>query len=219
MEYLTSLGRSVALFALLCVFLPACGLFGDREDPPPEEEIELTGRIVFASEATGEYQLHVMNADGTDRRPLTFSGEEGSSAVDPAWSPDGRRIAFSTFYRTDLYVMNADGSDVQRLTEGGTTESFAWSPDGKYIIASLDKELFLLDIASGIANRINPDVPDTLKLFTTAWPSAGPYLLLSTLDYPNYTLFVLDVETGQTERVPFDPEPLLGADWFTEVGG
>jgi len=56
--------------------------------------------------------------------------------VGPAWSPDGRQIAFVSD-RTgapQLYVMNADGSGVRRLTfDGAYNTSPSWSPDGEWI--------------------------------------------------------------------------------------
>ena len=55
---------------------------------------------------------------------------------DPAWLPDGRRIAFNSDRNgdRDIYVMNADGSDVVQLTDnpGGDGDP-AWSPDGRWI--------------------------------------------------------------------------------------
>jgi dipeptidyl aminopeptidase/acylaminoacyl peptidase len=75
-----------------------------------------------------------MNADGSAVTPLTSQAGESS---DPAWSPDGQRIAFAGVRNgtLDVHVMNADGSGVVRLTAEDTTLSFdpAWSPDGRRI--------------------------------------------------------------------------------------
>ncbi len=53
----------------------------------------------------------------------------------PVWSPDGRRIAFSsTSSRSDLYVVNRNGTGERQLTSGpGNSLSPRWSPDGKSI--------------------------------------------------------------------------------------
>ena len=63
--------------------------------------------------------LRVMNADGSGEREL--SNAAVSPMFAPAWSPDGRRIAFVEQRgrgreRMEIYVVNADGSKPVRLT-------------------------------------------------------------------------------------------------------
>jgi TolB protein len=60
----------------------------------------------------------------------------GEGGADPAWSPDGTRIAFSSFRDgySEIYTMSPNGNDVERLTysEKGAGEP-AWSPSGNQI--------------------------------------------------------------------------------------
>ena len=68
-------------------------------------------RIAFASRRRGSLDIYVMNADGTDTRRLTATGDDDDN---PTWSPDGRRLAFNR--AGDIYAMNADGTNVRRVT-------------------------------------------------------------------------------------------------------
>ena len=76
---------------------------------------------------------------------------------DPAWSPDGRRIAFRRFeesarVNSDLYVVNADGSGLRRLTRNAAKlRWFAWSPDGRTIAFLRNGEVYIVK-ADGMGN-------------------------------------------------------------------
>ena len=71
----------------------------------------LAGQIAFAHEG----DVWVMNAHGSDRTRLT---DHPAEDFDPAWSPDGTRIAFRSHCdgNEEVYVMNADGSGQTNLT-------------------------------------------------------------------------------------------------------
>ena len=99
------------------------------------------GRIAFASNRNGRWNIYVMNADGSD---LTRLADDPANDRGPGWSPDGQRIAFHsdrdlTIY--GIYVMNADGSDLTRLTDwSGNSWYPDWSPDGRRIAFYSDRE-------------------------------------------------------------------------------
>jgi TolB protein len=69
-----------------------------------------------------------MDADGANVTRLTNSPARDHS---PAWSPDGRQIAFVSERdgNPEIYVMNADGTEVTRLTKSPAQDLWpAWSP-------------------------------------------------------------------------------------------
>jgi len=89
-------------------------------------------QIAYQSLATGNWDIWVMRADGSNPRNLT---SDPASDVSPAWSPDGSKIAYASFAsgNWDVWVMGADGSNPQNLTPtpGSSEWSPAWSPDAR----------------------------------------------------------------------------------------
>src|SRR5678815_4229837 len=76
-------------------------------------------RIAFWSGIENRYgQIWVIRADGTGSKQLTDDPTHRNSD-DPSWSPDGRKILFSTGRsgRNELWVMNADGSNPRRVSD------------------------------------------------------------------------------------------------------
>ena len=106
-------------------------------------------RIAFAAKSPGQpptstspshSDIYVMNADGSGKRRLTH---DARSNAEPAWSPDGRRIAFKSSRdgNSEIYVMNADGSGKRNLTRNPAQDGRpSWSPDGRRIAFLSDRD-------------------------------------------------------------------------------
>jgi Tol biopolymer transport system component len=105
----------------------------------------------------------VMHDDGSGLVQLTRDKWIDSY---PAWSPDGRTLAFTgCLGKSVVYTMKADGSDRRRLTARGADEAFpAWSPDGT--------ELAFDDNASGTI--VVADATGVQRHQVTYRPSASP---------------------------------------------
>jgi Tol biopolymer transport system component len=94
------------------------------------------GQVAFVSERTGSPQIFLVDADGQNLTQLTALDD---GACQPAWSPDGQQLAFTSpchekrdqYPNAALFVMNADGSDPHLLISlvGGVFDP-AWSEAG-----------------------------------------------------------------------------------------
>jgi TolB protein len=94
----------------------------------------------------------------------------------PAWSPDGKRIAFSSARSgsADIWLVNPDGQELVRLTEApGAETSPAWSPEGRSL-AYVSTEagamrLMLLDVATRASRTLSPFGPEPVEAKDPCW--------------------------------------------------
>lgn len=130
-------------------------------------------KIAFDSERDGNFEIYVMNADGSNQDNLT-NYSRGDQF--PAWSPDGKGITFTSWGREDglraaIFAMDPDGSNVTRLSKSigkqdaprfpGDWASFSrWSPDGKRMLFLSSRgesvfDIFVMDADGSNVQRLS----------------------------------------------------------------
>ena len=99
-----------------------------------------TGKIAFASTATGNKEIYLMDYDGYNVQRLT---RNGSINLYPDFSPNGREIIFTSYkkgnpdlYRRELFT----GAEARVISARGTNITGAFSPDGSKIALSMSKD-------------------------------------------------------------------------------
>jgi TolB protein len=119
----------------------------DRKSPEYDGTFSPDGRrVLFAaitlSGTQGNLDLIQVNADGTGLKTITDDGGKLVHQDWPAWSPDGKRIAFSSNHEgnQEIYTAAADSSNIMRVTQNpGIDAHPCWSPDGKTIAFATDR--------------------------------------------------------------------------------
>jgi Tol biopolymer transport system component/serine/threonine protein kinase len=126
---------------------------GGRREPSAARPIAASSRIdgapdispdgqhiIFESARSGGQDIWIAAADGTQPRRLTTL----SRAVQPHWSPDGKRIAFGAMapgqVHQDVWVMDASSGTPRQLTSDPSYDTLlSWSADGKWIYFRSDR--------------------------------------------------------------------------------
>jgi Tol biopolymer transport system component len=158
------------------------------------------GLIVFASTSSGgRGQILTANATGGKVRRIALLRYGGR----PAWSPDGRLVAFS---RVDpsgesmIYLVRPDGTGIRRLSEG---DDPAWSPDGKRIVTTAgDADTFvrMIDVALGSGSDIESLTDEGIGYYTyaqPAWSPRGTQIAFGT----DTGIALYDVTTGEARNI------------------
>ena len=162
-----------------------------------------SGEIAFASDLDGDFEIWLVNTDGSRPRQLT---DNTAMDISPAWSPDGSRLAFISNRdgNDELYTMNADGSDVRRLTETpNASESFpAWSPDGQFISFDSDRggnwDVYIAKSDGSNLRRLT-DHPG--EDWISSWSPDGSQIAFESKRDGNYEIYVVNIDSSNPQRL------------------
>jgi TolB protein len=164
-----------------------------------------TALIVVGKLVAGNRDLYTLDENGREVARLTDDPAEDFGG---AWSPDGRRIAFTSKRngRSEAFVADADGTNPRRLIDAGTDRTLnpAWSPDGRIVYGQGQK--------GGVINTytVAPDGSDMRPLFaiksqfTRYSPDGARIAYLEFLPQSGVGVVIADRDGRIVATVPLD---------------
>ena len=151
------------------------------------------------------YKLQIADSDGYNPRTVVRSVEP---LLSPAWSPDGRQIAYVSFEekRPKIYIQNLANGRRELIAQfKGINGAPAWSPDGKRLALSLsrdgDPEIYVMDLATRKLQRLTNDPAIDTE---PAWSPDGRFIVFTSDRAGQPQIYRMDANGRQTQRLTFE---------------
>lgn len=164
--------------------------------------------MAFYSDASNSLDLWIATLDG-QLQPLT-QDPDPSSEREPAWSPNGSKIAFTSNKagNLDIWVVDPDGSNpVQLTTDPADEEEPTWSPDGSRIVYIKDER------GLDVIRTMNSDgtnlqrIPNVLgRLSHASFSPDGNHLVFSAAVNTAFNLMTIDADGENLDRLTTEPD-------------
>jgi Tol biopolymer transport system component len=224
----TTIAAAALLAALVAVMMV---LWGAR---PAEATFTGTnGKIAFHSAMTtgtgvdnpeGDFEIFSIDPDGSNLTQLTVNGPDAvlgnlGSDLQPAWSPDGTQIAFTSTrdrnvsedFNFNVYKMLADGSSQLRLTKNlANDQAPTWSPGGTKVAFQSDRngnwEIYTMKAKpEGRRNRPVNLTKDAASMdVRPTWSPNGKMIAYSGMEGSNREIFTKPVGGGARTNITND---------------
>ena len=195
------------------------------------------GFVAFAGGDSLQHDIQIFVVSANGRNQVNLTQAPGTVNVDPSWSPDGSKIAFTSMRdgNSEIYLMNSDGSNPRRLTRNsssdwkprwfpgrdaisflsnrdGKYEIYVMNPDGSHQVAVTDPPHDVADYAWSSDGRLafSSSRTGNVDIYATVWISVGEIQLTS--DSLNQRDPAWSPDGGKIAYMSFDGIHVVGSD-------
>jgi TolB protein len=163
-----------------------------------------TSKIVFCSNRDGNWELYMMDYDGHNQTRLTFNKV---SDYMPAWSTDGRKIAYTSYVgdKAILYLLEVYEGKRQEVYSRGTSFAPNFSPDGKKMVFCSQEEGGNTEIYVATSEGKNIRRLTFNKSIDTApcWSPTSRQIAFTSDRGGTPQIYIMDAEGSNVTRVSF----------------
>ena len=180
-----------------------------------------------------DFNLYVMNADGTGVTKLTNNDFSYIHITNLSWSPDGTTLAYveGSDLLHHLALINADGTNKRQLVQsGGPFLDVAWSPDGTKVAYSLGRDfnqsnIFVINTDGTGATKLTHNEEAGIYNRSPAWSPTSRYIAFESNRDGNDEIYVLSMPSSfgetalsSTFRLTTNPAADIDPTWSSDSG-
>lgn len=165
-------------------------------------------RIAYVTSAGGSnpvFHLYVADADGYNAQSIVKSAEP---IMSPAWSPDGKKLAYVSFedQHSQIYIQNILSGQRDRISSfKGINGAPSWSPDGRKLALTLshkgNPDIYVFDINTRDFSRLT----DNIAIDTEPeWSPDGRHILFTSDRGGQPQLYQIPLSGGQAVRITYE---------------
>ena len=175
----------------------------------------MSGRLALVSNRTGSKELYLCDTDGQGLLQLT---RDGKPAIAPNWSPDGRRLVYTSFLKgfPDLYLIELTSGSRSRIANyAGVNTGGAFSPDGGSLAMVLSKDgnpdLYVRGVSGGTPARLT-STPKASEA-SPDWSPDGQRIVYVSDQAGSPQLYVVGRGGGAPKRLTSRGSQNVAPDW------